>query len=201
MVEAGGVEPPSEDSTLRAATCVSGLFDLVVRDPGRQGSLLTIPVEFRPVAPRERAAGYPVKVTPFRLYGHSAFGRSRAKPRELQDSRWRLFVFPLLTRVRGLGTRPGSIDVPVETVSPPFKPDDSTSPGRGIRGGTGIGSPAPPRVNGPRGLSSSPRSRCWIPVRRPSGTAANGSGTGRRKSAGSRRSAAAPRCPPGTLPG
>jgi hypothetical protein len=27
--------------------------------------------------------------------------------------------FPLLTRVRGLGAQPGSIDVPVETVSPP----------------------------------------------------------------------------------
>ena len=29
------------------------------------------------------------------------------------------YVFPLLTRVRGLGAQPGSIDVPVETVSPP----------------------------------------------------------------------------------
>ncbi len=119
-MEAGGVEPPSEDSTLRATTCVSGLLILVPGDPGRQGSLRTIPERFRLVTLREGAAGYPVKVTPYRLYGHSAFGRSRAKPRELQDSRWRLFVFPLLTRVRGLGTQPGSIDVPVETVSPPF---------------------------------------------------------------------------------
>ena len=92
MVEAGGVEPPSEDSLLRAATCVSGHLILVTRDPGRQGSLRTIPVRFRPVALRERAAGYPVKVAPFRLYGHSAFGRSQLKLRELQDSRWRLCV-------------------------------------------------------------------------------------------------------------
>ncbi len=78
LVEAGGVEPPSEDSTLRAATCVSGLFGVVVGDPGRQGSRPTIPVRIRPVAPRERVPGYPVRVTPFRLYGQSTVGRSRA---------------------------------------------------------------------------------------------------------------------------
>src|SRR3989304_3743806 len=36
--------------------------------------------------------------------------------------------FPLLTRVRGLGTQPGSIDVPVETVSPPWKNDITFPP-------------------------------------------------------------------------
>ena len=65
MVEAGGVEPPSEDSLLRATTCVSGRLDLVPGDPGRQGSLRTIPGEGSPSAPREEASGYPVRVTSF----------------------------------------------------------------------------------------------------------------------------------------
>ena len=43
LVEAGGVEPPSEDSLLRATTRVSGHLILVPGDPGRQGSLRTIP--------------------------------------------------------------------------------------------------------------------------------------------------------------
>ena len=90
MVEAGGVEPPSEDSLLRAATCVSGRLDLVFGDPGRQGSLRTIPVTFRPSAYREKASGYPVESTPLRLYGHSAVGRTRLKPRKRSYSRWRL---------------------------------------------------------------------------------------------------------------
>ena len=51
MVEAGGVEPPSEDSLLRATTCVSGRFVLVPGDPGRQGSLRTIPVWVSPFLP------------------------------------------------------------------------------------------------------------------------------------------------------
>jgi hypothetical protein len=51
MVEAGGVEPPSEDSSLRATTCVSGRLDLVPRDPGRQGSRRTIPVCISPFLP------------------------------------------------------------------------------------------------------------------------------------------------------
>ena len=40
MVEAGGVEPPSEDSLLRATTCVSGLFVYLVSDTV-QRNLLT----------------------------------------------------------------------------------------------------------------------------------------------------------------
>ena len=51
MVEAGGVEPPSEDSLLRATTCVSGHLILVPGDPGRQGSLRTIPVWISPFLP------------------------------------------------------------------------------------------------------------------------------------------------------
>ena len=51
MVEAGGVEPPSEDSLLRATTCVSGHLDLVPGDPGRQGSPRTIPGEVSPFGP------------------------------------------------------------------------------------------------------------------------------------------------------
>jgi len=51
MVEAGGVEPPSEDSFLRATTCVSGRLGLVPGDPGRQGSLRTIPGESSPFGP------------------------------------------------------------------------------------------------------------------------------------------------------
>jgi hypothetical protein len=51
LVEAGGVEPPSEDSLLRATTCVSGHLDLVPGDPGRQGSLRTIPGEGSPFGP------------------------------------------------------------------------------------------------------------------------------------------------------
>lgn len=51
MVEAGGVEPPSEDSLLRATTCVSGHLGLVPGDPGRQGSLRTIPGEGSPFGP------------------------------------------------------------------------------------------------------------------------------------------------------
>src|SRR5512143_2041022 len=42
--------------------------------------------------------------------------------------------FPLLTRVRGLGTQPGSIDVPVETVSPPFTNDMIACPRTGVYG-------------------------------------------------------------------
>jgi hypothetical protein len=57
MVEAGGVEPPSEDSLLRATTCVSGLFDLVLGDPGRQGSLRTIPGEVSPHGPPGEGLG------------------------------------------------------------------------------------------------------------------------------------------------
>ena len=48
---AGGVEPPSEDSLLRATTCVSGHLGLVPGDPGRQGSLRTIPGEGSPFGP------------------------------------------------------------------------------------------------------------------------------------------------------
>jgi len=51
LVEAGGVEPPSEDSLLRATTCVSGHLGLVPGDPGRQGSLRTIPGEGSPFGP------------------------------------------------------------------------------------------------------------------------------------------------------
>ena len=51
LVEAGGVEPPSEDSLLRATTCVSGHLGLVPGDPGRQGSLRTIPGEISPFGP------------------------------------------------------------------------------------------------------------------------------------------------------
>ncbi len=51
LVEAGGVEPPSDDSQRRAATCVSGRLDLVPGDPGRQGSLRTIPGESSPCGP------------------------------------------------------------------------------------------------------------------------------------------------------
>ncbi len=51
LVEAGGVEPPSEDSLLRAPTCVSGRFVLVLWDPGRQGSLRTIPAWISPFLP------------------------------------------------------------------------------------------------------------------------------------------------------
>lgn len=46
----------------------------------------------RPSAPREEASGYPVRVTSWRLYGHSTVGGRRLKPPELTDSRWRLFV-------------------------------------------------------------------------------------------------------------
>jgi hypothetical protein len=73
---------------------------------------------FRPSAPREEASGYPVRVTPLRLYGHSAVGGRRLKPPGLQDSRWRL-LSSRFYEVQGLGTQPGSIDIPVETVSPP----------------------------------------------------------------------------------
>ena len=51
LVEAGGVEPPSEDSLPRATTCVSGRLGLVPGDPGRQGSLRTIPGEVSPFGP------------------------------------------------------------------------------------------------------------------------------------------------------
>jgi hypothetical protein len=40
--------------------------------------------------PGKEFQGYPVKVTPLRLYGHSAFGGRPLKRPELQDSRWRL---------------------------------------------------------------------------------------------------------------
>ena len=74
---------------------------------------------FRRSAPREEASGYPVRVTPLRLYGHSAVGGRRLKPPGLTDSRWRL-LSSRFYEVQGLGTQPWSIDIPVETVSPPL---------------------------------------------------------------------------------
>jgi len=77
MVEAGGVEPPSEDSLLRATTRVSGHLILVPGDPGRQGSLRTIPVYFSPFRPPGGSVGLSRRVdalTPVRAFG----GRTQA---------------------------------------------------------------------------------------------------------------------------
>ena len=76
-MEAGGVEPPSEDSLLRATTCVSGHLDLVTGDPGRQGSLRTIPGEISPFRPPGGSFGLSREgdpLAPIRAFG----GRGQA---------------------------------------------------------------------------------------------------------------------------
>jgi len=116
LVEAGGVEPPSEDSLLSATTCVSGHLTLSP-DPRRQGSFgPSRGRKARPSAPEE-ASGLSREsdlLAPIRAFD----GRGRRlKPPELTDSRWRLLVSRFY-EVQGLARNPRASTSP----SKPFRP-------------------------------------------------------------------------------
>ena len=189
MVEAGGVEPPSEDSLLRATTCVSGRFVLVLKDPGRQGSLRTIPAWISPFLP----PGGGFKAIPLGRRPSAYTGNRRSdvrgffKPRRRSYSRWRLLV-PAFNEVRGASARnPGASTSP----SKPFRPRRFKIPCF-----PGQGKPPSEAPNRPAFPHDSGRRR----VRPPSGRARTGPGTVRTRSAGSRTVSPAPRCPRHTRP-
>jgi len=74
LVEREGIDPSSEDSLLQATTCVSGHLNLVTGDLAGKVPFGPSRFRFRLSTPREGALSYPVKVTSWRLYGHSTFG-------------------------------------------------------------------------------------------------------------------------------
>ncbi len=120
LVEAGGVEPPSEDSLLRAPTCVSGHLGLVLRDPGRQGSRRTIPVSVSPFLP----PGGGLKAIPLRRRPSAYTGNRRS---DVRGCLGRVgvaivvgdYVVPAFYEVRGASARnPGASTSP----SKPFRP-------------------------------------------------------------------------------
>jgi len=112
----GGVEPPSEDSLLRATTCVSGHLGLVPGTPAA-GFPSDHPGRDFALRPPGRRLGLSLTVTPLRLYGHSTVGGRRLKPPGLQDSRWRL-LSSRFTRFRASARNPGASTSP----SKPFRP-------------------------------------------------------------------------------
>ncbi len=57
LVEAGGIEPPSRDSSALASTCVFGHLVLALGGPGRQGSPHASPTKVSPHVRRAATIG------------------------------------------------------------------------------------------------------------------------------------------------
>ena len=125
MVEAGGVEPPSESIPLKRLQCVSRHFNFALQTPTGQGSLGLARFCFahRPTG-KIRQAILLKSTLGSDLAGLT--GRALAGVRRLKRTRnrLRLCLPTCLTRPGGISACSLSFNTPVEPVSPPFQDED-----------------------------------------------------------------------------